>query len=512
MAAPVTAAAATGWGSFHSDPVELLIQQTEAEYSPPPVPVDIDAQLLILQQLSSPAPSLSASLPSSLPPASYVSSLLSSRPLPSCVSSSPLLPLGIKSRLFHLSPSFTFLNHGAFGCSLSALTVIHHRWHEHLESQPLRFMDRELLPLLVLTIRSLAAFLHCEPAGLVLLQNATTALTCVARSMAAQPAAFRLSPAHSVLRLNVAYGAVKKQVDWLCEQTGAALHEVTLSFPLRHPRRAIVQLVREAIVALRQTRPVSVAFFDHVTSNTALLLPLAALLSLCREEGVLSVVDGAHAPWQLELDLQALGPDLYTGNAHKWACNPKGAAFLYCSGTARLQSASPFPPLRSLLQPACISHGYGSGFTSNFLWDGCHSYAPLLCLLSTVGLWQSGLRLPSGELFSTADMRRYCAELCRWAAGMLCHVLHTQPLLQGEGEEEEADALCMRCVAVGWGDGVSGAGDRLQQRLYADWSIECPIKTIDGRLYARISAHIHNTPQDFCHLAHALSCIQQDTK
>ena len=487
------------WGSFHTPSVDLLIHQSDAEYTPPPIPFPHTSLSLLHLALAYPShpptpPRSPSPPPLSLPPQSFISQTLSTYPLPPSLTSSPF-PL---SSLFPLTSSFIFINHAAFGTPLLPLTSLQSQWLSHLNSQPLRFIDRELLPLLVLTLRRLARFLHCPPSTLALLPNVTTALTSVITSMALHPRVWGLHEGGSLLFLSVGYGAVKKQVRWLGEHLGVAVVEVTIRFPLRS-LQSVVAAVEEAMNGAKNTHPVRVAFFDHVTSNTALLLPLQDLIRLCESQGVKVVVDGAHGPWQLPLDLAALHPTCYAGNLHKWMCNPRGAAFLYCAS----------PDIQRVLHPPAMSHGYGTSFTSNFLWLGCQDYAALLTIMGTLDLWEVGWEV-EGRRVDRQNARDYAIALCRWAACMLAGVWGTS-LLYSPAAGDEDVALCMTCVDVGWGSGAEGEGDALQERLY-QMGIECPVKTIDNALYVRISAHIYNQSSDYIHLAHAILRIREEMR
>ena len=507
------------WGSFHSPPVELLIRQSDSEYTPPHIPIDCDAQSLIQQQLTSP-PRPSSPPPLDLPSASFTASTLSHCPVPSSLLSSPLLSHPLTRQLFHLSSSFTFINHGAFGSPLSSLTAIQHRWLLHAESQPLRFIDRQLLPLLAHATRLLAHSLHTQPTQLVLGHNVTTLLTAVVRSMSAAAATsvtgkLRLGRSWSVVRLSLAYGAVKRMVDELCSDTGTHMHEVHIRLPLQTAKDVVAAIAAAFVELSAAGRPASFLFVDHIASNTALLLPLPAILALCRQHDVEAIVDGAHGPWQLLLDLSSLDCAVYAGNLHKWWCGPKGAAFMYVSPGSSLQSI-----LRS---PVC-SHGSGAGLVSDFLWTGTHSYTPLLTLLSSVPLWRDGL-LIEGRRVSTTELRQYCMQLCRWARHMLVATWHTHTLCVWDGqdghsdrstataaaESDERDEMyaCMATVALGFGDGVAVLNERLQDVLYSEWRIECPVKNIEGLLYVRISCHVYNRPEDYLHLAHAILSIRE---
>ena len=494
------------WGSFHSPPVELLIRQPDSEYTPPHIPVDCDALVIIQQQLASPPRPLSPP-PLGLPTTSFVASTLSSSPVPASVSSSPLLSRPLTRQLFHLSSSFTFVNHGAFGSPLSALTAIQHRWLLHGESQPLRFIDRQLLPLLTHATRLLAQSLHVPPQQLVLGHNVTTLLTAVVRSMSAVGGAkLRLGVDWSVVRLSLAYGAVKRMVDELCSDTGTHMHEVHIPLPLQSAGDVVAAITTAFDDLEAAGRPASFLFVDHIASNTALLLPLPAILALCRQHGVEAIVDGAHGPWQLPLDVSSLDCAVYAGNLHKWWCGPKGAAFMY---------VSPHSSLHAVLRSPVCSHGSGAGLVSDFLWTGTHSYTPLLTLLSSVPLWNDGLHI-DGQLLTTAELRHYCYELCRWARRMLLTTWQTHTLSASDDRADHANAAaqdemyaCMATVALGFGDGVAGLNDWLQDVMYAEWRIECPVKSIEGKLYVRISCHVYNRPEDYMHLAYAVLSIRE---
>ena len=374
-----------GWGSFHSPSVETLIHQAEEDYTAPIPPIQKDIEH-ILQQMTL---GTTASSPPSLSLPAAHASLLVRCPVPLSLSSHSLyLDHGLMLSLFPLSPSFTFLNHGAFGVCMKPLLAIQQRWMNHMEEQPLRYMDREMLPLLVDTIRHLSRFLHTQPQRLVLTLNVTTALTCIIRSLISFYHSTPLpiptvgsieagSPSYTILRLNIAYGAVKKMTDHLAASTDSHLYELQLSFPTSHAR--LLAAVAECITSLLVVHPISVAFFDHVASNTALVLPIKALVEFCHRHGICCIIDGAHGPWSCDLDLSDLQADVYTGNCHKWLCNPKGCAFLYV--------AADMEQWMGRIQPPVISHGYGSGFTSDFIWVGSHDYSAWLTLHSTLQLW-----------------------------------------------------------------------------------------------------------------------------
>ncbi|MEB3195908.1 MAG: aminotransferase class V-fold PLP-dependent enzyme [Candidatus Sericytochromatia bacterium] len=208
-----------------------------------------------------------------------------------------------------------FLNHGSFGACPSPVLAEQSVWRERMERQPLRFLGRELEGLLDQARGALAAFVGADPAGLVFVANATTGVATVV-------ACLRLTPGDELLTTTHVYPAVRHVLRRAAERSGARLVEVPLPFPLTEAE-AITQAVLQGVTP--RTR---LAVLDHLTSPTALRFPLESLVPALRARGVETLVDGAHAPGQIPLDLTALGAAYYVGNCHKWLGAPKGAAFL----------------------------------------------------------------------------------------------------------------------------------------------------------------------------------------
>ncbi|KAK7107905.1 hypothetical protein V1264_015735 [Littorina saxatilis] len=309
------------FGSFHASNVQELLEQSEEEYVPPPMPFKLPTFDHIQMPVFGQQP---PSEPAELQ-----------------------FGKAFKEKHFLLEDDCTFLNHGAFGGVLKEALKVAQEWQEYVERQPLRFFDRELLPHLVHVTRRLAKFVECDPQDLVLVTNATTAINSVLRSL-------KFSPGDVIVCLNFTYGAVKKLLNQVCLDTGAVLKEVTITLPVSSP----VQIVEAIQKAVSQER-VKLAVLDHIPSNIPIILPLQQIIPVCHEHGVQVLVDGAHALGALQLDLRKLDADFYVSNAHKWFCSPKGAAFLYVRRD-----------LKPSIHPLVISHGYGSGFNSEFIWAG----------------------------------------------------------------------------------------------------------------------------------------------
>lgn len=334
-----------GFGSFFSDNVEEMIALPDEAWHAPPLPRSVATE-------------------------------------PERVDSGTALGHALRDSSFFVDPSWTFVNHGAFGGALRCGVELAQRWQRYAESQPLRFIDRELFALVVHSIRTLSRVVDCSPRNLVFTPNATTGL-----NVAIQAAA--LGPEDSVFMLDIGYGSVKKMLLEVQKVTHARIITATVPLPLT-TEDAFVAFVEAALPAAG----CRLAIFDHVTSNTAIVLPVARLVALCRARGIPVLIDGAHALGALDLHLDALGADWYVSNCHKWFSSPRGLALLHVH-----------PDRRAATHPVIVSHGAGSGFTSEFIWDGCRDYSAILALPVVVDWW-TRLGLARARVYCRALLAR----------------------------------------------------------------------------------------------------------
>ena len=326
-------AARRDFGSFHASNVEELLRLPASECAAPPLPEGL------------PRP------PTTIP--------AFGRPM--------------RAAHFLLEERTCFLNHGAFGaCLKDALRAAQH-WQRTVELQPLRFLDRELLPHLVGVTRRLASTLRVPPTELVLIENATTGFNAVVA--AAVSSGVLRKPGARIVTTSLTYGSLKKLLAAEAAKHGAELDVVELSIAdgsLSSPA-AVLAAVEAAL-----TPDTTFAVFDHVSSTHAVVLPVQELTALCASRGIPVFIDGAHGLGAFDLSLADLGADFYTGNAHKWLCAPKGAAFLHAK-----------PQHHAHLRPPLVSHGYGSGFASEWAWQGLRDYSPLLALHFVLDWWHA---------------------------------------------------------------------------------------------------------------------------
>jgi len=389
--------------------------------------------------------------------------------------------------LFCLDPDVTFLNHGSFGACPRAVLDEQQRLRERLEAEPVRFLVREYEGLLEAAKAALAGFVHCQSDDLAFVTNATTAVNAVLRSL-------EFAPGDELLITSHGYNACNNVARYVADRAGAKIVVAKVPFP---PRSA--EEIVEAILAAT-TPKTKLALLDHITSPTAIVLPIERLVRTLEDRGVQVLVDGAHAPGHVELELDRLGASYFTGNLHKWTCAPKGAAFLH---VRRDRQAG--------VRPAVISHGANatrtdrSRFRVEFDWQGTHDPTPFLTV--PFAIETIGKLVPGGW----PQVRRQCGELVRRMRDVVLRALGQKPAVPDEllglmatiplpGAETKHGAL----------PGM-GALDPLQDALWARHRIEVPIFMFEGTKCLRVSAHLHSTIADAERLAAVLPSLLQET-
>ena len=380
------------------------------------------------------------------------------------------VPFGreMKQTHFFIDPTWTFINHGAFGAVLREVMDTAQKWQNYVETQPLRALDRDLLPLIVSVIRKLANFVHADPLDLVLVPNATNATTCVLKS-------FPFQKGDGIFYLDITYAAVIKQINEVARQKSLVLYSRKVEFPLIY-NEDIITLVDNA---LKESPDVKLAVFDHITSTTAVTLPVKELIQTCHKAGVKVLIDGAHALGSIELDMIDMKPDFYTSNAHKWFCGAKGSAFLYVT-----------KEFQSVIRPLAISHGFTHGYQAEFAWIGVKDYSAMIALNSAIEFW---------EFYGCENIREYIHGLNRKAATMLTKAWGTSCI----SEQSFFRSMTMVKLPI-QGNLTEEEGIKLQDWLYHEKKIECPIRDKAGSLFVRISAHVHNVMEDYERLADAI--------
>jgi len=378
-----------------------------------------------------------------------------------------------------LDPAVVFLNHGSFGACPRSVLAHQDRLRAQMEREPVRFFVHELPPLLDAARAEVAAFVGADPDELAFVTNATAGVNAVLRSL-------DIAAGDELLTTDQAYNACRNVLDHVAARAGARVMAAALPFPVARASD-IVEAVMAAVTP--RTR---LALIDHVTSPTGLVLPIAELVDRLAERGVDTLVDGAHAPGMLPLDLRALGAAYYAGNFHKWVCAPKGAGLLH---VRRDRQAG--------LHPAVISHGYNapqprSRFHIEFDWAGTDDPTPWLCVPEAIRT-VAGL-VPGGW----TEVRARNRALALAGRRILCDAL-------GSPTPAPDDMIgSLASVALPDGDPSPPTSplyaDPLQGALLERHGIEVPVPPWPAppRRLLRISAQLYNEIGHYERLAAAL--------
>jgi isopenicillin-N epimerase len=266
-------------------------------------------------------------------------------------------PFGIEARRdFSFEAHCVYLNNGATGVVPIPVLKAQQEWQAKIERQPIRYYARDMGSDIRKSAAEAAKLMNANPDDVVLVHNATTGTNAVLGSL-------KLSAGDEVLITTHAYIAVRLAAEFYCGRAGATVTYADLPFPM-HDEDAVVQAIAQQI-----SPRTKLVILDHITSVSAYVFPLTRLIPLCRRKGALVLIDAAHAPGQLVVDLAVLQPDFYVGNAHKWLSAAKGCAMLYVR-----------PEHQAWVHPPVISTQFGLGFTKEFDYIGILDYSPFLSL------------------------------------------------------------------------------------------------------------------------------------
>ena len=378
-----------------------------------------------------------------------------------------------------LDPSIVFLNHGSFGATPRVVLARQDEYRRRMEEEPVRFLARELEPLLDEVRRDFAKFIGASSDDLAFVTNATAAVNGVLRSL-------KLNANDDLLVTNHEYNASANALNFVAERSGARVKVIEVPFPIRSPGDVV-----ERIVSATTTRT-RLLLIDHITSQTGLILPLQRIVAEMTALGVDTVVDGAHGPGQVPLDMQAIGAAYYTGNLHKWVCSPKGAALLYVRDDKRAS-----------VRPMSISHGANSTRTDRsrfhleFDWTGTSDPTAWLAAGEALRF------IPTLVEGGWAEVMRRNHALALRARDILCNALGI--------DKPAPDEMLGSMAAVPLPDGTATeidplGGDPLQNELFDRFKIEVPVMIWPSppKRILRASAQLYNTADEYERLASAL--------
>jgi len=372
---------------------------------------------------------------------------------------------------WQLDPGWLTVNHGSYGATPRIVLAAQDEWRRRLEAQPSRFMRRILPDALRQAAARLGEFIGAEGRDIAFLDNATVGCNAVLRSL-------RFAPGDEILVLDHGYRAVRNAARYVAERSQARIVEASMPFP--DPDAAsIVACVERALS--KRTRLV---ILDHITSPSALVLPLARLVALCHAAGTPVLVDGAHGPGQIALDLTAIAADWYVGNCHKWLMAPKGCAFLWAR-----------PDRQGDLHPVTISHGLGKGFLEEFDWTGTRDPSAYLAVEDAIAFHAR---------LGGAALRARNAGLADAATALVAARLGSE---RGAGAEMSAAMGLVRLKLSG--PATAERAVALRGRLL-DAGTDVPLHAHSGAIWLRLSAQAYNELSDYERLADIVAALVKD--
>jgi isopenicillin-N epimerase len=365
-----------------------------------------------------------------------------------------------------IDPHVAHLNHGSFGAVPSPVLAEQDRWRTLMDSNPTGFFWRVLPDALDSARTAAARFLRADPEGFVFVTNATTAINTVLATIG-------LSDGDEVMVTDHGYGAIKLAAERACRLSGATAVEQPVPLPVD----SADELVEGVLAGV--TERTRIAIVDQIASPTGVVFPVEPLVRELRDRGVLSLIDGAHAPGMLDVDLTELEPDFWTGNFHKWCCAPRGAAGLYV-GTEH----------RDRIAPLVTSWDAREGFVKSFGWLGTADYTPYLSAPAAVGFL---------EELGWERLRRHNRELAAYGARVVREALGTP----APAEADAFEAMTLVILPEGTAETVDSA-KAFSARIADELGAEVAVSPWRDRGYIRLSAQAYNAPAEYEALASGL--------
>jgi len=392
-----------------------------------------------------------------------------------------------------LDESFDFLNHGSFGALPRRIADAQTAWRARIEARPIELLGRRSRELLGIARRSVASLIGAEADDLGFVTNATEGVNAYLSGV-------ELRPGDEIVTTDHVYNAVRQTMRHRARVAGATMREVSVPLPVAGAA-SIRSIVTDAL-----TDRTRLLVIDHVTSPTALVFPIQELAAICAERGIDMLVDGAHAPGMLPLDLAELpGVGGYAANLHKWICAPKGSAFLW---VRRDRQAT--------VHPTVISHFLEQGFEAEFSWQGTRDITPWLCAVDAI------------EFLTGLGLERVMAHnhaLARWVQRTLCAAWEVEPNSPGDGSMLGSmatvplpDALQPERLHGAEFAGLSPFDPKRQRAAEAFMSIlnerfriEVPLVDFANRWHVRPCCQVYNTPEQYIRLADAIRTLARET-
>lgn len=365
-----------------------------------------------------------------------------------------------------LDRRIAFLNHGSFGAVPRVVFERQTEWRRRIEAEPIELLGRRAMELIGHAKQPVAAWLGMRAEDFGFVTNATDGVNAVLQSL-------RLNAGDELLTTTHVYNAVWQAMRNVAGRAGAICREINLPLPLLSDDQ-VVETVTSALST--NTR---LLLIDHVTSPTALIFPVERITAVCAARGIDVLVDGAHVPGMLPLNVPQIGATYYTGNLHKWTCAPKGSAFLWVR-----------PDRQSQVHPTTVSHFLGEGFAREFDWQGTRDISAWLTIPAAIEFMND---------LGWDQVREHNHQLAVWVQKLLCDRWNVQPLSPIDGGMIGSMATLSLPAPL---DHLSVPQSlHLQQKLYNEHRIEVPVMCWRGRSFIRPCCQVYNLPEEYERLA-----------
>jgi isopenicillin-N epimerase len=375
---------------------------------------------------------------------------------------------------FLLDPGVVYLNHGSFGACPKPIFEDYQQWQLKLEREPVQFILNKLPVYLKESKLALAKYVNCDPDDFFFVPNPTFAINAVMRSL-------DLKPGDEILSTDHEYGAMDRTWNFYCKMSGAKYIRQKISLPITSKEQILEEFWNG------YNTNTKIVFINQISSATALVFPVKEICEKAQQLGLITIVDGAHVPGHVDLDLQQIDSDFYTGTVHKWMLSPKGCSFLHVK-----------KEFQERLEPLIVSWGYGNESTeSQFLdyheFNGTKDMSAFLTVPAAVKfLRENDWKTKSAE----------CKKLVLENYKRFCDLLGTEPICPITSEF--LGQMCSIPVNT-------RKPTELKELLYTKYHIEVPVMTINDRTFIRISVNAYNTQEDLDALYSALGEIISET-
>jgi len=376
---------------------------------------------------------------------------------------------------FLLDPQITFLNFGSFGACPKPVFTDYQKWQLELEREPVQFITVNGIKYLEQSRNALAKYVNCNSDDLVFVTNPSYAVNIIAKSL-------DLKEGDEVLTTNLEYGACDKTWNYYCRKHGAKYVRQKINLPLISKEKFIKDFFAGV------SSKTKAVFISHITSSTALILPVKEICEIAKEKGLLTFVDGAHAPGHVSLNLAELKADIYTGACHKWMMTPKGCSFLYVK-----------KEFQDLFDPLIISWGYESAFPSHSKFldyhqlQGTRDFSAFLTVPAAIDFMQ---------INNWKDVGNECKKLIKSNALRFCELTGFGPLAP------LTDEFIGQMFSIPI---ITNEPEKLQRHLFEKYKIEIPVMRHEDKAYLRYSINAFNSQDDLDKLYDTVKEVMRDT-